>query len=249
MSFFHAIVQERRKFGPLGWNIKYEFNDSDLDTSYTMLKIFLDEQDEIPWEALLYVTGKINYGGRVTDDKDLRCLSTTLEKYYTIEALSDEYEYDESGRYKAPPYGTSQQIRDYIDQLPSEEKPMVFGLHDNANISYQRQESDGMVEKVLSIQPRVGGGGGGLTPEQMVLARSKEILAQVPEDLEKSRGMKELFKTNNGLLPSLTTVLLQEMEKFNRLLKTMRASLKDLDLAINGIIVMSSVLDSMSLRL
>ena len=151
VSFFHAIVQERRKFGPLGWNIKYEFNDSDLDTSYTMLKIFLDEQDDIPWEALLYVTGKINYGGRVTDDKDLRCLCTTLEKYYTIEGLSDEYEYDESGKYKAPPYGTAQDIRDYIDQLPSEEKPMVFGLHDNANISYQRQESDTMVEKVLSI--------------------------------------------------------------------------------------------------
>ena len=68
-----------------------------------------------------------------------------------------------------------------------------------------------MVDKVLSIQPRVGGGGGGLSPEQMVLARSKEILAQVPDDLEKSRGMKDLFKTNNGLLPSLTTVLVPEV--------------------------------------
>lgn len=82
LSFFHAVLQERRKFGPLGWNVKYEFNDSDLDTSTTMLRNFLQEQDEIPWEAMLFVTGSINYGGRVTDEWDQRCLATTLKVYY-----------------------------------------------------------------------------------------------------------------------------------------------------------------------
>lgn len=102
-----------------------------------------------------------------------------------------------------------------------------------------------MCNKILSIQPRVAGGGDGASPEQIVLDRSRQILAEVPADLDRADGLKDLFKATNNLLPSLTTVLLQEMEKFNRLLRTMRASLKDLDSAIHGIIVMSSTLDAM----
>ena len=58
-----------------------------------------------------------------------------------------------------------------------------------------------------------------------------------------------MFRKTNGLLASLSTVLLQEMVRFNGLLKEMRASLRDIDQAIKGYIVMSEVLDAMYVSL
>ena len=136
LSFFHALSQERRKFGPLGFNNVYEFNDSDLETSMQMLRMFLDEQDDIPWDSLNYMTGEINYGGRVTDHWDLRCLMEMLKKFYCLDALDEGYIFDDEGVYYCPKADRWQDYIDYIDSLPLVDNPSVFGLSSNANISY-----------------------------------------------------------------------------------------------------------------
>lgn len=100
ICFFHAVIQERRKFGPLGWNIRYEFNESDFETATTVVKGMLNEEsDEIVWNALQQVTGDIVYGGRVTDDIDRRTLMMILTTFLSEEVLAPGYKYSDSGIY------------------------------------------------------------------------------------------------------------------------------------------------------
>lgn len=57
LCFFHAIVLERRKFGSLGWNILYDFNQSDLETSLTIVNNMMENYSEPPWDAIEYFIG------------------------------------------------------------------------------------------------------------------------------------------------------------------------------------------------
>jgi dynein heavy chain len=250
LKFFHGIVQERRKFGPLGWNIRYEFNDSDLETSTVITKNMLDMDGDIPWDTLLFVIGHINYGGRVTDDKDRRCLLAILEQYVTPQILDPTYEFSQSGTYKCHPNsGTAnvEQWMDFVKGFPLAEQPEVFGMHENANVSFMQQESDKLIGVVLSIQPREAGGGTGKSAEDIVTEMAADQEQRVPAKLTMETGHPTTFAIDEktSLMNSLGTCLTQEMARFNGLLKKAVSTLRDLQKAIKGTIVMTGELDEM----
>lgn len=246
LCFFHAIVQERRKFGPLGWNIRYQFNDSDLETSRIMLKNFLNENENTPWDSMTFMTGQINYGGRVTDDLDRLLLLCILRKYYTPDILEEGYRFSESGIYYAPQLNTLQEYRAFIDTLPSSEDPEVFGLHENANLAFKVNESASILSTILDIQPRVTSTSDGKSGDDIILELILEMQEKQPQLIDPADCAKHLFKVNNhGLMHCLATVLLQEIERFNKLLLTMKNSLVSLSRAIQGLEIMSEELDKM----
>eukprot|EP00971_Amphidinium_carterae_P271867 5394965-Amphidinium_carterae.1 len=72
-----------------GWNIRYEFNDSDLETSTQVLHNMLEMDGKIPWDTLVFVIGHINYGGRVTDDWDRRCGSLRTKPVQKYEGVHE----------------------------------------------------------------------------------------------------------------------------------------------------------------
>jgi dynein heavy chain len=118
VCFFHAQCLERKKFGALGWNIRYDYSESDLRISLDQLKIFVDDTayppDKPPFAALTYLTGDCNYGGRVTDDNDRRSLIAILSDIYRDETVfTDQHKLSPSGTYYVPP--GSRSLAEYIE--------------------------------------------------------------------------------------------------------------------------------------
>ena len=107
--------------------------------SQAQLKMFLDQQPDVPYTALNYLVAEINYGGRVTDDKDVELIKSLLKRYFCPDILRDEYRLSLLDNYYAPKEENLQQTIDYINTLPLEDDPEIFGLHPNANITFKKK--------------------------------------------------------------------------------------------------------------
>jgi dynein heavy chain len=240
LCFFHAIVQERRKFGPLGWNISYEFSENDLRISVRQLQMFLNEYDEIVWEALTYVIGQVNYGGRVTDERDARTVQTILAEIFTKKSLEPKCALSESGRYFVPEDKSAvEHYTAHIKALPHEDHPEVFGLHENADILYSRNETFELFRNILALQPRKAGAGGGQSDE-MLTGLASDILKRLPLDYnlqELSNSFPMIYEE------SMNIVLIQDCMRYTKLTSSIRISLQNVQKAVKGLIVMSAELE------
>lgn len=244
VCFFHALVQERKKFGPLGWNIPYGFNESDLRISIRQLQLFINEYDTIPFEAISYLTGECNYGGRVTDDWDRRLLLTMLADFYNPHIIENShYKFSPSGNYFAPPKGTYNEYIEFIKKLPFTQHPEIFGLHENVDISKDLQQTKVLFESLLLTQGGSKQTGSSGSTDQILLEITKDILNKLPSDFDIESA---LLKYPVRYEESMNTVLVQEMERFNNLIKTIRNTLRDLEKAIRGVVVMDSALEALS---
>ncbi|XP_004676628.1 PREDICTED: dynein heavy chain 1, axonemal [Condylura cristata] len=246
LCLFHGNALERRKFGPLGFNIPYEFTDGDLRICISQLKMFLDEHEDIPYKVLKYTAGEINYGGRVTDDWDRRCVMNILEDFYCPAVLFPEHSYSASGIYHQiqPTYDLNSYLS-YIKSLPLNDMPEIFGLHDNANITFAQNETYALLGAIIQLQPK-SSSAGGRGREEIVEEMAQNILLQMPESIN-----LKLVMTKYPVLyeESMNTVLVQEVIRYNRLLQVISQTLRDLLKALKGLVVMSSQLELMAASL
>ncbi|KAJ1460012.1 dynein heavy chain and region D6 of dynein motor-domain-containing protein [Pelagophyceae sp. CCMP2097] len=244
LCFFHALIIERKKFGPLGWNVPYDFNETDLDICIAQLELYVDQYDNVPYQVLRQLTSVVNYGGRVTDDKDMRTADIVISDFLTPQILADNYKFSRSGTYSSVASDAHAPLKsylDYIDSMPSMPDPEVFGMHDNASISCALQEADDLCDVVVSLQPRTGQGGGRSREDVTAeAAAAMESTLPHPFDVE-----AVYLRYPTTYAECLNTTIVQECARFAQLGRTMVESLRTFQLALKGLVVLSSDLEAM----
>jgi len=246
LCFFHALLQDRRRFGALGFNIRYEFTAGDLKCCMLQLETYLAKYDEVPYQVLVNLFGHINYGGRITDDWDRRCVLTTLMSIVNEGIMSDTFMLAPGSDCYASPADTS--VAGYLESIgdfPLNPHPNVFGLHANADITCAQNETQELCDIMLSLQPKVSTGGG---------KSRDEVIAEVAAGLQardlKPFPMDEIAaRYPLSYEQSMNTVLSQECIRYNRLIRVYNKSLADLLKALKGLIVMSAELEAMATSL
>jgi len=245
LCFFNAVIQERRLYGALGWNIPYEFSESDLRISVQQLQLLLNQYEKVPFEALMYLTGECNFGGRVTDDKDRRLIITLLSDYYNDKIFRDDFKFAGVAEFFVPPTSEYQDYLAHIESMPNSTPPDVFGFHPNADITKNQNEATATFNSLLLTQSSGGGGGGSVSVESLVTKIAEGILADAPEIFNEEEAQRK-YPPLYG--ESMNTVLTQEVIRFNNLSRMVQNSLQDLLKAIRGMIPMSGAIE-MTLRM
>ncbi|XP_066546047.1 dynein axonemal heavy chain 10 [Amia ocellicauda] len=251
LAFFHAVVQERRKYGKIGWNVPYDFNESDFEVCMEILNTYLTKahnqgDEKIPWGSLKYLIGEVMYGGRAIDSFDRRILTVYMDEYLG-DFLFDTFQpfhffKNQEVDYKIPEEGPKDDYVAEIESLPLANTPEVFGLHPNAEIGYYTQAARDMWTHLIDLQPQTGESGGGISRDEYISQVAKDIQNKLPKVFD-----LDVIRKKFGLEVSPTSVvLLQELERFNRLVSRMARSLAELQRALAGEVGMSSELDEVA---
>ncbi|CAK9062635.1 Dynein axonemal heavy chain 8 (Axonemal beta dynein heavy chain 8) (Ciliary dynein heavy chain 8) [Durusdinium trenchii] len=258
-AFLHSIVQERRKFGPIGWCIPYEYNNSDLDACLLFLEKHVSATivagQPISWVTVQYMVAEAQYGGRITDDLDRELFNTYAAKWFCDDIWKPSFtfnNYQSDYNYKIPEGLDIQQYKEAIDTIPSVDSPLIFGLHNNADLTYRMKEASEMIMTIIETQPKDSGGSGGKSTDEIVKDLCMDYLSKMPPDFVEEIFRAQIQKLNGpkdkgvvidkGFGAPLNIFLFQELQRLQNIIGIVRTNLKNVAAAIDGTVVMTTEL-------
>ncbi|XP_043279701.1 dynein heavy chain, cytoplasmic isoform X3 [Venturia canescens] len=174
LAWFHAIVQERLRYSPLGWSKHYEFNESDLRVACDTLDTWIEATamgrtnlppEKVPWDALVTLLSQCIYGGKIDNDFDQRLLASFLRKLFTPRSFESDFALvanvdgaaaatgQASQRHITMPDGNRRDhFLKWIESLLDRQTPSWLGLPNNAEKVLLTTRGTDLVSKLLKMQ-------------------------------------------------------------------------------------------------
>ena len=244
IAWVHSILIERRRFKNLGFNVHYDFCDSDFDVCNDILCVMLENSDGvIPFDALRTLIGETIYGGRVTDEWDRRLLNVYMKHLFCQEAVDQHsFALSNDGEYTIPSDGPLDSYKSYINSLPTYDDPEAFGQHTNAQIASQVEATKRLLGSISFLRHDKPKQGINESNSNNTGLQSLEKLKAVPQCLD----MKKVSAYEKHSLDSsaMKTFLIQEAEHYNDLLTDIHCTRKSLEDAINGKTTFTLILET-----
>mmetsp|Transcript_3629 Transcript_3629/g.6367 ORF Transcript_3629/g.6367 Transcript_3629/m.6367 type:complete len:3156 (-) Transcript_3629:97-9564(-) len=251
--FLHSVVQERRKFGPIGWCIPYEYNNSDLDACLLFLERHVSSTlmagQPISWVTVQYMIAEAQYGGRITDDLDRELFGTYTAKWFCDDIWKASFtfnNYPSEYNYKIPEGVEIQNFKEAIETIPPVDSPLIFGLHTNADLTYRMKEASEMIATIMETQPKDSGGSGGKSTDEIVKDTCMDFLSKMPPDFVEEIFRAQIMKLRGpprleerGFGAPLNIFLFQELQRLQIIISIVRSNLDNLVQAIDGTVVMT----------
>merc|ERR1711865_393651 len=186
LSHFHAVLMERKMYGPMGYNMMYPFSLGDLRDSAVCLNNYMESNGggKIPWADLRYIFGEIMYGGHVVNDFDRLLANGYLEFYMKDDLLEETEMYpfaeDEKGlSFKSALPTSHDKTLEHIEETMTVDTPVAFGLHTNAEIDFRTTQAGNLFHILVEL----GGGSGGGDEEDSVHASPAEVAGAAVTDI------------------------------------------------------------------
>merc|ERR1712072_234083 len=153
----------------------------------------------------------------------------------------------DSGLFRCPPDGSREAYVEFIDSFPLVAAPEVFGLHENATLTKDQNDTNALLTSTMDAEGGGGdGGSGGATKEDIILELAADIHSKLPPNYDMEyAALRFPVKWDE----SMNTVLCQELIKFNVLLTLMKSSLVNVQKAVKGLVVMSKELETLGNQL
>lgn len=206
LAYLHSILEGRKKYGTLGWNVPYKFDFSDFEISNAQLTHVMKHNSgdfKAVLDMLKYFYANINYAGKIQRVEDQITLNAILNDLFNEKVtFAAELPLDYASSHFGFPAENADHMNFCDQNIPSHDPYNIFGFNWNVESSLHKKEMFTILDQMHNLEKkRSGGGGDGVHEDQNTNIEMNSLKTSLRSSHSDSGGeVDKMLKDENSML-------------------------------------------------